>query len=48
LATSHAPGYASPEGTVTFVVKLAPAKEIHAKLVQFNIFKRTGLKNFAD
>ena len=44
LATSHAPGYASPEGTVTLLVKRSPAKEIHAKLVQCNIFNRTGLK----
>ena len=31
LATLHAPGYASPDGTVTFVVKLAPAKEIQTR-----------------
>jgi len=28
LAVSHAPGYASPDGTVTLLVKLSPVKEI--------------------
>ena len=35
LAVSHAPGYASPDGTVTPVVKLSPAKEMKARLRKY-------------
>jgi len=43
LATSHAPGYASPDGTVTPSVKLAPAKKIQENFD--NIFNRIEVSN---